>query len=429
MLAVRVESLGLSFMEPLTIITGVVLGALYVWTLYNLPILVRGMRGPLQTDTPHTTDGKIGYLPKFSILVAAKDEENVLGRLLARLVELDYPRDRYEVLVVEDGSKDSTARIGREYEMKFPKLIKFFHRPISTGKPAALNYGLSHAAGEIVAVVDADNVPQRDFLAKVSSYFEDSSITAVQGMTRPINRDDNFVTKLNAYEEAAWFRPYLLGKEKFSLFVPLTGSCGFVRRESLERLGGWEEASVTEDVELAARIVKHKGRIRYAVDVVSFQEYPASFRQFIRQRTRWYRGYMDTFIRYGGLLRNPTKVTIDAEATLSGPLVLNLTIVMYAISILNLLSPAKIFSNPIVLFLAEAATVLTAATLFVCGVVIVNHVRPVRLRNLAWIPVVYAYWFIQTGVALRALLQVVFRRRAVWVRTEKTGKMSLKALT
>ncbi len=416
-------------MEPLTIITGVILGGLYIWTLYNLPILIRGLRGVLRTDAPHTYDTKIGYLPKFSILVAAKDEENVLGRLLARLVELDYPRNRYEVLVVEDGSKDGTARIARGYELMYPKLIRFFHRATSTGKPAALNYGLRLAMGEIVAVLDADSLPEHNFLARASPYFEDSSVIAVQGMTRPINGEENFVTKLSAYEEAAWFRPYLLGKEKFGLFVPLTGSCGFVRRESLERLGGWEEASITEDVELAARIVKHNGRIRYAVDVVSLQEYPASFRQFIRQRTRWYRGYMDTFIKYGSLLRNPTKMTIDAEATLSGPFVLNLTIATYAISILNLIMPAKVFSDPLVLLLAEAATALTGATLLVCGIVIVNYVRPVRFRNLAWIPVVYAYWFLQTALALRALLQVVFRRRAIWARTEKTGRTTLNTLT
>ena len=291
-----------------------------------------------------------------------------------------------------------------------------------------MNYGLSHSEGEIVAVVDADNVPERDFLMRASGYFDDSNVTAIQGLTRPINRDENFVTKLNSYEEAAWFRPYLLGKEKFGLFVPLTGSCGFVRRVSLEKLGGWENASVTEDIELAARIVKYKGRIRYATDVVSLQEYPASFRQFIRQRTRWYRGYMDTFIKYGSLLRSPTKMTIDAEATLSGPLVLNLTLVTYAIGVLNLLIPTRSFSNPIISVLADAAAALTAATLLVCGVVIVNHVRPVRFRNLAWIPVVYAYWFLQTAIALRALLQVIFRRRATWARTVKTGTMTIEAV-
>ncbi len=113
------------------------------------------------------------FFPKFSILVAAKNEELVLGRLLSRLVDLEYPKDRYEVLMVEDGSMDQTAKVGRDFESKFPNLIKFSHRSNSSGKPAALNYGLGNASGEIVVVVDADNVPRRDFLARAARYFDD----------------------------------------------------------------------------------------------------------------------------------------------------------------------------------------------------------------------------------------------------------------
>ena len=119
MLPARPELLGLPFMEPLTIITGVVLGSLYVWTLYNLPILLRGMREPASNTSTTSLEPQRGYLPKFSIIVAAKDEEKVLGRLLSRLVELDYPKDRYEVLVVEDGSSDGTARIGHDFRRCF----------------------------------------------------------------------------------------------------------------------------------------------------------------------------------------------------------------------------------------------------------------------------------------------------------------------
>jgi len=305
-------------MEPLSYIGLVVLGGLYAWTLYNLPILTVGLRRTFQNGgfVPIAEKGRAS--PKFSILVAAKNEGLVLGRLLSRLVDLDYPKDRYEVLIVEDGSSDQTAKIGRDYETKFPNLIKFFHRSSSTGKPAALNYGLGFASGEIAVVVDADNVPARDFLAKAIKYFDDPGVVAVQGITRPINKDENFITKLNAYEEAAWFRPYVQGKEMLGLFIPLTGSCGFVRREILQKLGGWKDTSITEDIELAARIAKNKGRIRYAIDVISLQEYPFSMRQFIRQRTRWFRGYMETFVKYGTLLKDPNKVSIDAEACWAG---------------------------------------------------------------------------------------------------------------
>lgn len=412
-----------ALMEPLSYIAAVVLSGLFMWTLYNLPILAKGLRKTFHTKAPTGKDlvsEKNSVHPKFSILVAAKNEELVLGRLLSRLVDLEYPKDRYEVLVVEDGSTDQTAKVGRDYESKFPNLIKFSHRSSSSGKPAALNYGLGLASGEIVVVVDADNVPKRDFLAKAAGYFVDPSVAAVQGMTRPINRDENFITKLTSYEEAAWFRPYIQGKASLGLFVPLTGSCGFVRRDYIQKLGGWDNTSIAEDIELAARIVKHGGGIRYAPDVLSFQEYSSSLRQFINQRTRWFRGYMETFVKYGTLLREPKKVSIDAEVTLSGPLVLNLITITYAITLLNLLMPSKAASQPDLLI--AAATVLSAATLLICGVAIFANTRPTKLRNLVWIPLVFAYWFLQTAIAARALVEMVLKRKAGWVRTEKTGR-------
>ena len=389
-------------MGPLSYVAVVVLSGLFIWTLYNLPILAKGLqrtfhtKGSAEKNLPDETNT---VFPKFSILVAAKNEELVLGRLLSRLVDLQYPKDRYEVLIVEDGSSDQTAKIGRDYESKFPNLIKFSHRSSSTGKPEALNFGLGLASGEVVVVVDADNVPRRDFLARAARYFDDPGVAAVQGLTRPINRDENFITKLTAYEEAAWFRPYVQGKEMLGLFVPLTGSCGFVRREYLQKLGGWDNTSIAEDIELAARIVKHRGRIRYAPDVLSFQEYSSSLRQFISQRTRWFRGYMETFAKYGKLLRDPHKISIDAEITLSGPIVLNLIIITYVITILNLLMPSRAASDFAVLIMAGAATVLTAATLLLCGLAIFDHIRPTKLRNLVWIPLVFAYWFLQTAIA------------------------------
>ena len=118
-------------MEPLSYIAVVVLSALFIWTLYNLPILAKGLRRTFHAEA-HTE--KIKSFPKFSILVAAKNEELVLGRLLSRLVDLEYPKDRYEVLIVEDGSGDRTATIGRDYESKFPNLIRFLHRSSSSGK-------------------------------------------------------------------------------------------------------------------------------------------------------------------------------------------------------------------------------------------------------------------------------------------------------
>ena len=114
-------------------------------------------------------------------------------------------------------------------------------------------------------------------------------------------------------EEKAWFQALLTGREHLQLFVPLTGSCQFVRRNVVEELGGWDENSLTEDVEFALRMVEKKHLIKYAPDVCSGQETPSTMRPLFKQRVRWYRGYMETAIKYGRLLDNLNKRTIDAE--------------------------------------------------------------------------------------------------------------------
>lgn len=129
-------------------------------------------------------------------------------------------------------------------------------------------------------------------------------------------------------------------------------------------------------------------------------------------------------MKYGALLKDPNRISIDAEATLSGPLILNLTIITYAIAILDLLTPSRVASDPAVVIVAEAATLLTAASLLMCGVAIFNHIRPLRLRNLVWIPLVFAYWLLQTAIAARTLVEMILRKRTGWVRTEKTGSIS-----
>jgi cellulose synthase/poly-beta-1,6-N-acetylglucosamine synthase-like glycosyltransferase len=411
-------------MEALSVTAFALLGGLYVWIAYNFPILIKGHRvddislndwGPL-TDP--------GFFPKFSLVVAAKNEALVLERLLSRLLELDYPKDRYEVLVVEDGSFDETERIAKNFEAKHQNLIRFYHKHASTGKPAALNYGMNFATGDIVAVLDADGVPDRDLLARAARYFQDPKLVALQGRTLPINEDENLITKVCSYEEKAWFRPYLLGKEKLGLFVPLTGNCGFVRSDFLRKLGGWDENSLTEDIELSARIVEHEGRIRYATDVVSLQEYPSSAVQFVRQRARWIRGYSETFLQHGRALANVNRRTIDVEFTLARPFALTLVLLAFAIAASSMVWPEAIFERS-VLVLADTAAILVASTLLLRGIMISARTKPKKLRNLAWIPIVYAYWMLQGVITSLVLLQLVLGRRSRWIKTEKSGRTTL----
>ena len=135
---------------------------------------------------------------------------------------------------------------------------------------------LPYITGEIVCVFDADSLPEKDVLLKTASYFNDKKLVALQGRTTSLNEKYNALTRVIAAEERAWFQMLLSGRERLQLFVPLTGSCQFVRTSVLTELGGWDENSLTEDVELALRLVEKKYLIKYATDVCSGQETPSS---------------------------------------------------------------------------------------------------------------------------------------------------------
>jgi amino acid transporter len=133
---------------------------------------------------------------------------------------------------------------------------------------------------------------------------------------------------------------------------------------------------------------------------------------------------METWVKYGKLIRKPSRVAIDAEATLFGPCILNLILLSYimAFSGLFVYNPAASIWLDV---LATSAAAFTIMTLFICAVALVWYLRPHRLRNLIWIPAVLSFWLLQTIIAFHALVLTVLRRHRSWVKTEKSGKVSL----
>jgi cellulose synthase/poly-beta-1,6-N-acetylglucosamine synthase-like glycosyltransferase len=304
-------------------------------------------------------------------------------------------------------------------------LIRYFHRPSSSGKPAALNFGLDRIRGEVVGVFDADSVPDRDVLRRVARRFEGSETVAIQGMTRSINAQENMLTRIASLEEQVWFKGILNGKDHLRLFVPLTGSCQFVRTDVTRELGGWTESSLAEDAELAARLLESNRRVEFCEDAVSLQETPSRLSQVFRQRARWYRGYVETAIKYGRLLTSPSRIRLDAELSLLGPIMLSISFLNYLLSwIVFTYSPSFV-----VQILAYLMAGLTSVLLLAVGIALVYMVSPRRLSNFLWFPFIYAYWFLQTVIAAYALYLIMLRRPRVWMKTRKDGSVHGLPLT
>jgi cellulose synthase/poly-beta-1,6-N-acetylglucosamine synthase-like glycosyltransferase len=392
----------------------------YVWSFYNLPILLVGVYNLRKFGKKRfKVSLKKSELPFFSVIVPVKDEERVVGRLLDALLKSNYAKDRREIVVVEDGSVDQTGSIVKGFERDFPGEVKVIRRGSSDGKPSALIEGLKHVRGEIVGVFDADSVPDRDCLLRAAAHFRDLKVDAVQGRILAINSDQNMLTRFVANEESVRYEGFMRGKEVLGLFVPLNGSCYFVRRSVLEEVGGWNVDALSEDMELAARLVQDDHRIRYASDVVSWQEYPASLVGFFRQRVRWFRGTMEAGIRYGRLLKDPSLMSVDAEVTMAGPFVFLSFLMGYLIPLVALVFPFNV--DFVSVFFANFTSVLTLVLLGLVGAAMIYASRPFRWRNVLWVPFVYMYWLVQNFIAAYALLKIVLHRQRVWSRTKKTG--------
>jgi cellulose synthase/poly-beta-1,6-N-acetylglucosamine synthase-like glycosyltransferase len=392
---------------------------LCAWSLYNLPILAVGVRNTRRSKKPRRRHAWGKNMPTFSIVVPVKNEGNVVGRLLNALSNLDYPADKKEIIIVEDGSTDESLGVCQKYAKDSGLNVKVLQKPSSEGKPSALNYGIAHASGEIVGIFDADNVPARDALLNVCGYFKDPAVAAVQGRTSSINDGENMITKFVSHQETVECEVYLRGKDVLNLFVHLKGSCQFIRRDVLEKLGGFDENALSEDIELSARLTESGYKIRYAPNVQSWQESPADVQSLFRQRTRWFRGTMEVAFKYGRLMSKPSMRNLDAEVTLLGPFILIAALATYLVTFYTFFSPLPL--SLLLQLVMQASALLATLTLFLCGLALIYSSKPRKPKSLLWLPFIYFYWSFQAAISFYAVLLILSRRPREWMKTEKKG--------
>ncbi len=391
------------------------------WTLYSVPVVLVGIRHLLRRPQGKKRKGgsEMKETPMISIIVPVKNEEKVIGRLLQALVQLQYPSAKKEIIVVDDESDDGTAELCNQYASRYP-YIRVFHRPVSTTKAAALNFGVRHARGQIIATFDADSVPEPDALVAVVKYFADSQVAAVQGRICSINAQENMLTRFLHYEGAVQYEVYMQGKDRLHLFVGLAGTCQFIRRAALEAVGGWNESNLSEDVELSLRLTEKDYAIKYASDVRTWEESPFTLAGLVKQRSRWYRGNIEMGLRFGRLMKRLSWRRFDAEMTLFGTYLIVMCVVSYFMAAWSFMLPSSL----ILTVITRVTSLLTLIILAVAGMALVCVTKPLRLANLLWLPFIYAYWGFQSFIALYALLQIVLRRPSRWSKTKRSGTVT-----
>ena len=409
-------------------ITGLILVGIslivFIWAFYHIPIIIAGFKDLYKNRKKIQTEKNPTKLPTFLIVAPVKNEEKVIKRLLTSLSNLDYPRNKKEILIVEDGSTDKTLEICMNYAYEHPE-VKILHRSSSTGKSSALNFAIRQSEADIVAIFDADNTPDTNALNHVIKYFDDPKVAAVQGKTLSINPSENMLTRFISYEEAVWCEVYLRGKDILNLFVHLKGSCQFIRRNVVEKLDGFNENVLSEDVEISARLTKNNYRIRYASDVVAWQESPSTFRALFKQRTRWFRGITELSFKYGNLMAKLNWKNLDAEATLFAPFILVASLLPYLVTFSTFFSIIPL--NVVWSYFLQFAALTTSLTLLVFGIALAYVSKPLKMKNVLWLPFIYFYWSLQAFIAFYAMLLIALRRPKKWTKTEKTGSVSDKS--
>jgi cellulose synthase/poly-beta-1,6-N-acetylglucosamine synthase-like glycosyltransferase len=260
------------------------------------------------------------HAPHVTLQLPLYNERTVAARLIRAAGALDYPRDKLEIQVLDDSSDETRALVDLEVA-RLRELgldAKAVRREERTGfKAGALAHGLESAKGEFIGVFDADFAPRADFLRRVMGAFADPGIDLVQARWEHLNRDASSFTRAQAVLLDGHF--VITHKVRFDrgLFLHFNGTAGVWRRSAIERAGGWQHDTLTEDLDLSYRAQLAGSRLRYAAHVAAPAELPADIAAFKSQQARWARGTVQTARKLlGRILRAPLPWRVKLEAAL-----------------------------------------------------------------------------------------------------------------
>ncbi|WP_111734874.1 glycosyltransferase [Roseovarius amoyensis] len=283
---------------------GVVLAMLAGWAVVTLVVAIlfktaafvaRLATGP-QVPVADRAAGD-APLPRVSVLVPLFKETEIVNALVTRLSCLTYPKCLLEVILVleetDTRTRDALAVIDLPSWMR-PVVV-----PDGTPrtKPRAMNYALDFCEGDIIGIFDAEDAPDPDQITQVARRFQAAppDVVCLQGILDYYNPRQNWLARCFTIEYAAWFRLVLPGLARLGFAIPLGGTTLFFRRDALEALGGWDAHNVTEDADLGFRLARHGMRTEM-VETVTREEANCLPWPWIKQRSRWLKGYMTTYL-------------------------------------------------------------------------------------------------------------------------------------
>ncbi|MDO8533601.1 MAG: glycosyltransferase, partial [Xanthobacteraceae bacterium] len=366
-------------------------------------------------------------LPVYTIIVPLYREAQMLPQLIAALKRLDYPREKLDIkLVVEaDDAETRAAVAGLGLGAPFEEIVSPLAGPRT--KPKALAAALPFARGSFVVVYDAEDEPEPDQLRVALAAFRDGppELACVQSRLAVDNVTDSWLTRHFTAEYAGLFEVFLPALADLKLPLPLGGTSNHFRTETLREIGGWDPFNVTEDADLGMRLARFGFRTG-VIASTTWEEAPARFMPWLRQRTRWFKGWMQTWLvhmRAPGQLKRELgwRGFIALQLIVGGTVLAALVHPLFLGFVINDVVAGKFFSP------SETADEMfrkgLALTTLVAGYVgsailgLVGLSRR-RMLGIAWVLVTMPiYWLLLSLAAWRAVIQLVIAPH-VWEKTE-----------
>jgi cellulose synthase/poly-beta-1,6-N-acetylglucosamine synthase-like glycosyltransferase len=277
-------------------------GILFVLAIYGFYRVKQVIEFWRYSKFPPKAKGEFAedQLPHITVQLPLFNEMYVIERLVKSVTEIDYPRDRLEIQVLDD-STDETVKIASATVAKYATQgfdIHYIHRDDRTGfKAGALEHGMKTAKGELIAIFDADFVPKPDFLRKLVHHFTDPGVGCAQMRWAHINGSYNLLTRLQTIMLDGHFVIEQTTRNRTGNFFNFNGTAGIWRREAILLSGGWQHDTLTEDTDLSFRAQLMGWRFVYLLDEEAPAEIPVEVNAFKAQQRRWAKGVLQVWFK------------------------------------------------------------------------------------------------------------------------------------
>ena len=410
---------------------------LFLYGFSQLNLLINYLKFQKEIDKSIQFDFTIASeIPIVTIQLPIFNEKYVVERLLTTIAALDYPKDKFEIQVLDDSTDESIFETKKIIDCLFASGLDIKHitRNNRKGfKAGALKDGLETAKGEFIAVFDADFVPQKEWLLQTIPYFKDATIGVVQTRWGHLNRNYSILTKIQAFALDAHFILEQVGRNSKSHFINFNGTAGVWRKACIIDAGNWESDTLTEDLDLSYRAQLKKWKFKYLIDVVTPAELPVIISAARSQQFRWNKGGAENFRKMNW--RVITSKNIPIKTKIHGLLhLLNSSMFLFIFLMAVLSVPVIFIKNEYpqlaVFFDILVFFVFTSIVFFTCYWFTFKKIHGGGFANfMKYIGLFFTFYSIAMGFSFHntiAVLEGLWGKKSDFIRTPKFNIESLK---